>query len=95
MLSPVGWLGQVCEVGSAVASHIRHPVPSPTLLFTTSDQCGFSLLDTLARAARPCPLLSLLWPPGGNVLPSEPAEQRPHRSLVSSACASLCIQSTL
>lgn len=87
MPSPVGLLGQVCEVGSAVASHIGHPLFSPTLLFTTSDQYGFPLLDTLARAACPCPLLSLLWPPGGNVLPSEPAEQRPHRSLVSAACA--------
>lgn len=70
-----GSLGQGWELGSAVASHIGHPLSSPTFLFTTPDQHGFCLSDTLARAACSCPLLSLLWPPGGTVLPSEPAEQ--------------------
>lgn len=75
MLTPMGLLGQGWGSGSAVASPMGHPLSSPTLLFTIPDQHGFSLLDALARAARPCPLLSLLWPPGGTVLSSEPAEQ--------------------
>lgn len=48
--------------------------------------------DSLARAARPCPLFRLLWPPGGAVLPPEPAEQRPHCPLVGACmCFFVCV----
>lgn len=37
----------------------------------------------LGASPHPCPVLCVLWPPGGSILPSEPAEQRPLRPHVS------------